>query len=196
MRDEEDNCFDFDLDFDFDLEEDSQINSLKKRVKFDLEASSRKVQSFVLPAEGECIRLISPAGGFSSCSVAMAIARQTKIKNIFISTLRVGKKEALALERLNIPDVQIVCGGIALANAEKYDYAKFLENIANENGWRISYKRNHSKVILIDSDAGKIVIETSSNFNENPQVEQFCITNDKDVYFWYVDELKKNEMYV
>ena len=187
---------DLDLDLDFDLDdEENEVKSLKKRIKFDLNASVEKVKRCVLPKEGECIRLISPAGGFSSCSVVLAIAKQTKIRSIKISTLRVGKKEAFALERLGIPSVQIVCGGIALENAEKYDYAKMLRDVAERNGWSVSYKRNHSKVILIDCEVGKITIETSSNFNENPQIEQFCITNDEKVYDWYLSEMKKNGVF-
>lgn len=42
------------------------------------------------------------------------------------------------------------------------------------------------KVILLDTDAGKLTIETSSNFNENPKIEQFCITNDTAVYGYYL----------
>lgn len=32
---------------------------------------------------------------------------------------------------------------------------------------------------------GEIVIETSSNFNENPKIEQFCITNSPEIYGFY-----------
>lgn len=187
--------FDLDFDFDFEIEEKNDIKALKKRIKFDIDSSSEKIKRTVLPSEAESIRLVSPAGGFSSCSVVLAIAKRTKIKSIRISTLRVGKKEALALETLEIPSVQIVCGGIALENAEKYDYAKFLAEIAERNKWIISYKRNHSKVILLDTDCGKIVIETSSNFNENPQIEQFCITNDGEVFDWYLEQMRKNGVF-
>ena len=186
--------FDFDFNFDFDLDENEE-NLLKKRIKFDLQSSAKKIFGKIIPKKGESIRFVSPAGGFSSCSVVLAIAKTTKIKSIKISTLRCGKKEAKALAALCIPDVEIVCGGIALENAEKYNYAIYLGAIAEEKGWKISYKRNHSKVILIDADVGKITIETSSNFNENPQIEQFCITNDEDVYNFYLGELKKNGVF-
>ena len=178
-----------DLDFDFDFGNESE--GLRHRIKFDLASSVNMIIGNCLPKDGETIRHISPAGGFSSCSVILAISEETEIKSIKMTTLRAGKKELLALENIGVEDVEIVCGGIALENAQKYDYAKFLKNVADRNGWRVAYKRNHSKVILLVTEAGKITIETSSNFNENPQIEQFCITNDNETYDWYLDNLRK-----
>lgn len=34
------------------------------------------------------------------------------------------------------------------------------------------------------------VVETSSNLNENPQIEQFTFENDKDLYEFYYDIFK------
>ena len=145
----------------------------------------------IFPEPGESIRLVSPAGGFSSCCVVMALAEQARINKVNISTLRVGKKEMRALRTLNIPDVSICLGGIALENAKKYDYARYMEHAVENWGWKAVYMRNHSKIILLDTDRGKITIETSSNFNENPQIEQFCVTNDDSVYDFYFEEFKR-----
>lgn len=184
-------------DKDFDLPEyllEKEATGLTTRVKFDLELGARKLRNICLPEKGACTRAMSPPGGFSSCALVMAIARKTKIYKAYITTLRVGKKEADALESLHIGDVRICCGGVARQNAEKYDYVKYLQQIADRNGWQVRYKRNHSKVILLDTADGKIVIETSSNFNENPQVEQFCITNDESVYDYYILHLQKYDL--
>lgn len=188
--------YDFDWNFDWNFDFGEKTVGLRRRIKFDLCRSAAAIRGSCVPDVGESIRLISPAGGFSSCAVVMAIADETKIRELKITTLRVGKKEALALERLNIPKVEIVCGGIALQNAKKYDYAKWLTEVGARNDWKICYTRNHSKIILLDTDRGKIVIETSSNFNENPQIEQVCITNDAAVYGFYLDGLRMNGVFV
>ena len=54
-----------------------------------------------------------------------------------------------------------------------------------ESGFSWKYAKNHSKVILLDTDNGKYAVETSSNLNENPKIEQFCITCGKEVYEFY-----------
>lgn len=177
-----------DLEFNFEFDD---VETLTKRSKFDLRKAVNKIEGRCVPHKGESIRMLSPAGGFSSCAVVMAIAEEAEIKSLKMTTLRVGKKEAIELEKLNIPNVEIVCGGVALQNAEKYDYAKFINDLAERNGWKVGYNRNHSKVILCNTSKGKITIETSSNFNENPQIEQFCITNDKTVYNYYLRELRR-----
>lgn len=168
-----------------------QKSAPKKRVQFSIAKGTAAVAAAdVVPEEWVEIRLISPAGGFSSACVVAAIAKRRKIDAIHISTLRVGKKEMQALAALHIPEVYITCGGIALENAVKYDYAQQLSACAKRFGWKVRYCRNHSKVILIRSGEDKIVVETSSNYNENPQIEQFCISNNKEVYDFYLAEMQ------
>ena len=164
----------------------------RHRPKFSLFRGKKTLEGInVLPEPGESVRFVSPAGGFSSCCVVMAIAERTKIHKVNLSTLRIGKKELKALKSLNIPSVSVCLGGIAKENAAKYDYARWVDFAVNNWGWQAVYMRNHSKIILLDTDAGKITIETSSNFNENPQIEQFCLTNDDEVYRFYLDEFRK-----
>jgi len=159
---------------------------------FDINTSAKMLErSEVFPCNGESIRMLSPAGGWSSCSLVVAIANECKIKQAFITTLRVGKKELVALEHIGIQHVSFCLGGIAKENAAKYDYAKNLDVACERNGWTRKYIRNHSKIILLDTDRGKIAIETSSNFNENPQIEQFCVTNSTDVYDFYLEQLRE-----
>ena len=46
---------------------------------------------------------------------------------------------------------------------------------------------NHSKIILCDTGTDKIVVETSSNFNMNPRIEQGCITMSDELHDFYRD---------
>lgn len=182
---------DFDFDFDF-FGEGVPVQKSKHRNRFDLSSSAADLRhAGILPADGESVRMISPISGFSSCSLVMALAKKCKINGAKITTLRVGKKELDALVDLGIKDVEFCLCNVQKQNANAYDYADYFENICRENGYKFRYLNNHSKVILLDTSAGKIVIETSSNFNENPKIEQFCITNSAEVYDFYLEQLRE-----
>ena len=45
---------------------------------------------------------------------------------------------------------------------------------------------NHSKIILAKTKHNFYVIETSSNLNENPKIEQFNFENSKRLYEFYL----------
>lgn len=188
----------FDFDFDFlggmDSDDESAFLRSKERAYFDVhdgaEILSRRAE---LPQDGESLRAISYAGGFSSCSVVLWIANKAKIKQMFASTLRVGKKEIDAMQDLHesgkLDSASFVLCGISKENkslkGKDYGYTEYFEERCAECGFSWSYAKNHSKVILLDTSVGKFVIETSSNFNENPKIEQFCITKSDLIYDFY-----------
>lgn len=177
-----------------DSEDESVFLRSKERTYFDVhdgaEILSRRAE---LPQEGESLRAISYAGGFSSCSVVLWIANKAKIKQMFASTLRVGKKEIDAMQDLyeegRLKHAKFVLCGISKENkslkGKDYGYTEYFEEQCAECGFLWSYAKNHSKIILLDTSKGKFVIETSSNFNENPKVEQFCITKSDLIYGFY-----------
>lgn len=188
----------FDFDFDFlggmDSDDESVFLRSKERTYFDVhdgaEILSRRAE---LPQDGESLRAISYAGGFSSCSVVVWIAAKAKIERMFVSTLRVGKKEIDAMQDLyeegRLKHAKFVLCGISKENkslkGKDYGYTEYFEEKCAECGFEWCYAKNHSKVILLDTSKGKFVIETSSNFNENPKVEQFCITKSDLIYDFY-----------
>lgn len=139
-----------------------------------------------LPCKLDCFKFVS-FGGFSSVCFIAAIAEKTIIDNLYISTSRVGKKEILLLDKLyrdgRLGCVKFVfCG---LMEQDKYPYYRILEAVCNKNGWSFVGKRNHSKVFLFDTKIGKFVLETSSNLNENPKIEQFSLENDSELFEFY-----------
>ena len=188
----------FDFDFDFlggmDSDDESVFLRSKERAYFDIhdgaEILARRAE---LPQDGESLRAISYAGGFSSCSVVLWIASKVKIKQMFVSTLRVGKKEIDAIKDLHddgkLDSASFVLCGISKENkslkGKDYGYTEYFEEKCAECGFEWCYAKNHSKIILLDTSKGKFVIETSSNFNENPKVEQFCITKSDLIYNFY-----------
>ncbi len=64
-----------------------------------------------------------------------------------------------------------------------------VKTICDEHGWHIHTLNNHSKVHLYDTDAGKFVLETSSNLNENPKIEQFSFEKDAELYEFYLKNM-------
>ena len=188
--------FDFDFDFlgEMDSDDESVFLRSKERAYFDVhdgaEILSRRAE---LPKDGESLRAISYAGGFSSCSVVIWIAAKAKIERMFVSTLRVGKKEIDAMKDLHesgkLDSASFVLCGISKENkslkGKDYGYTEYFEEQCAECGFLWSYAKNHSKIILLDTSEGKFVIETSSNFNENPKIEQFCITKSDLIYNFY-----------
>lgn len=185
---------DLDLDLLGGEDDESVFLSTKERSYFDIyggrDILSRRAK---LPEDGESLRAISYAGGFSSCSVVLWIANKAKIKQMFVSTLRVGKKEIDAMKDLHddgkLDSASFVLCGISKENkslkGKDYGYTEYFEEKCAECGFEWCYAKNHSKVILLDTSEGKFAIETSSNFNENPKIEQFCITRSEEVYEFY-----------
>lgn len=193
--------FDFDLDLDFSFDDDKIDDEFvlntktKKRIFFDLERSFELLKkSLELPTIDEEIRLISPAGGWSSCSLIMFIADKEVIEELTITTLRVGVKEMQALIDLYDEDrikyIHIIMSKVAKAN-KIYVYHNQIRSIIDSRNVKISYINNHSKVILAKTKENYYVIETSSNLNENPKIEQFIVCNDKNIYEYYLKAFKK-----
>ena len=71
----------------------------------------------------------------------------------------------------------------------KYGYYQLFDRICGKNGWNYTVVQNHSKILLFDTDAGKFVIETSSNLNENPKMEQFSFEKNAELYDFYFSAL-------
>lgn len=141
--------------------------------------------------------MLSPKQGWSSCSVILWICEQHKIIDLYCTTLRIGKKELRAIcERIDLGLIDhchfCLCDISKENNKEgkHYDYDDFLLEKQHEYNFELSYQRNHSKIILCDCESDKYIIETSSNLNENPKIEQFAITNDDKLFKWYMQQFR------
>lgn len=159
---------------------------------FNVIRSSAELERLIpeLP-DKECYKIIS-GGDFSSISFIRFVGVKTKIKELTVSTLRVGKKELQYLDLMakngRIGTATFVVGSIMKKDSKKglsYGYYDNFENVCNKNKWRYCISNNHSKLILMDTDKGKYVLETSSNLNENPKIEQFSFEKDSNLYDFY-----------
>lgn len=166
----------------------------KKRIEFNIARESKELSDLMkeLPSEDEVVKIVSD-GRLSSIAFIKYVADRTKIKDLKVSTLRVGKKQAIIIDRLasegKIDNAVFVVGSV-LKNDSKvgksYQYYDILLKAAEKNGWKVVVKNNHSKILLFDTENGKYVLETSSNLNECPNIEQFSFQKSDELYRLYL----------
>lgn len=169
------------------------IKKTKKRYKFSVAREKALVSKLCnsLPDNNTCYKIVS-VGSFSCLGFIEFIASQTKIKDLTVSTLRVGKKHLKALDMLHrnnrLERINFIVGSIMKNDSKigkSYKYYEDMQKVCENNNWSIIVKNNHSKILLFDTDCGKYVLETSSNLNENPKMEQFSFYKDEDMYNFY-----------
>lgn len=166
----------------------------QKRKRFNVFREVKELSAIYpdLPSDGECFKAVS-CGNFSSIAFIMFVAQKTKINRMYASTLRVGRKHLFTLDALhkkgNLDYCGFVVGSIMKEDqaqeVKKYQYYNDLKAVCEKNGWGYAAINNHSKVILFDTDVGKFVLETSSNLNENPNIEQFSFEKDEQLFLEY-----------
>lgn len=144
-----------------------------------------------LPDVGTVYKFVTD-GGFSSISFIKFIADRCHINKLYASSFRIGKKELLLISSLynagRIDDCFFAVGTLMASGSKsdrKYGYYNCFKDLCDRNGWDYAMVNNHSKILLFDTDEGKFVIETSSNLNENPKIEQFSFERDEELYEFY-----------
>ena len=174
------------------------LRQVNKRKRFNILLSVREIEGLLdrLPEDGEVYKFLS-TGGFSAISFIRFVARRTVIRRLTVSTLRVGKKEMQALHVLHsgqrLDRAEFLIGSFMKNDSKtgrRYGYYDLFEQICQRNGWTFAVAQNHSKLLLFDTDAGKFVIETSSNLNENPKMEQFSFERSAELYEFYLTALE------
>lgn len=172
-------------------------NALKmpaRHKNFNIIRSTTEIENLMggLPDVNVCYKFVS-TGGFSAISFIKFVAERTAINHLYVTTLRVGKKELRELDRLHsrgrLRDCTIITGSLMKDDSrigKSYGYYDNLVAVCDKNNWTVKSVKNHSKLILMDTATGKYVIETSSNLNENPKIEQFSLEKSAELYYFYV----------
>lgn len=166
-----------------------------KKKRFNILQGKTEISALIdrLPDDTECFKFLSE-GGFSSICFILFVAERARIKSLHISSFRVGKKDIQTLHLLRTKQ-QLDYAEFALcqfAKDEEGGAFAIVKKICDANGWQLHTVNNHSKVHLYDTDKGKFVIETSSNLNENPKIEQFSFEKDAALYDFYMEKLFKS----
>ena len=165
-----------------------------KKKRFNIIQGKTQIDTMIdrLPEDGECFKFLSD-GGFSSICFVLFVADRTRIKNLHVSSFRVGKKDIQVMHLLKKKGV-LDYAEFALCQFAKDELGgafSIVKTICDEHSWKIHTLDNHSKVHLYDTSAGKFVLETSSNLNENPKIEQFSFEKDADLYDFYMQNMFK-----
>lgn len=170
--------------------ENSVLKVEAKSMKFHIIRELQEVESLMdeLP-DREVVKMLS-SGGFSSIGIIKFVADRTFIKNMHISTLRVGKEHIISLdvmkEQERIGNVEFVIGSLMKQDKSEYKYFDVFSGVCEKNEWSYLINNNHSKLILMDTDRGKYVLETSSNLNNNPKIEHFSFEKSEELYDFYL----------
>lgn len=193
------------LDFDTHYHE-VEINALVKKMKskrrayFSVGREITQLKALVgnPPHENDCYKLISINGGFSTVGIISYIANLESIKQLYVSTFRLGKNHFNVLLRLHKLGKLNNCNFITSLSQkeiddkqEGYNYFEYIQSECKKIGWKIKCFNNHSKILLMLTDKNYYVVETSSNLNENPKTEHFSWENDKELYEWYLAIFKE-----
>ena len=188
------------LDFEFlSAETEADISSLvlknesKKRKFFKIENEMAQLGAIIkrLPNKDEVFKMLSFRGGFSSVGIITYICEFEKINRLYVSTFRIGLKQFEILNSLynsdKIESAVFLTSSMQRKNGIDYDYYMPIFNGCKQNGWDMIEVKNHSKLILAETDKNFYVVETSSNLNENPKIEQFSFENDERLFKWCED---------
>lgn len=198
--------FDFDLNFTAQTDICGLVKKMKSKQKnfFNITKETKQLSNLIKtpPQKDECYKMLSVGGGFSSIAVIKFIAEREKINKLYVSTFRIGKLQFEVLLRLRqnskldkaffiTSATQKRADDKLIYKEKSYNYYNFVVTKCNENDWQIKYFDNHSKLILMQTDKNFYVVETSSNLNENPKMEQFSFENDKQLFEWYEQLFKE-----
>lgn len=170
----------------------------KKRNFFNITKETKQLNALIEypPKTNECFKMLSVGGGFSSLGIIKWIAELEQIEEMYVSTFRIGKRHFDVLCELKEKKLLDKCNFITSQTQERvddkmiykgneYNYYDFIVNKCLEFGWVIKSFDNHSKLILMKTKDNFYVLETSSNLNENPKMEQFNLENDESLFNWY-----------
>jgi hypothetical protein len=169
------------------------IATKKKRFQFHIVADVQNIEKLVQSLPGDQVYKFISDGGFSSIGFIKFVADRVRIETLHAATLRVGKKHLAVLDNLKKQGKLNRCifavGNLMKDDSERgksYGYYDDLKRVCELNDWEIIVANNHAKILLFDTENGRYVLETSSNLNENPKIEQFSFEKNEELYSFYL----------
>ena len=184
--------------------EASNNSKKEKRRKFDLIEIPDKIlfrkaygvmqfldrMKFTPPQAGHSIHVITGGNVDMICYLQYLLLHFEHLERVIISTWCLGGSELLMMEdwynQGKVKVYDMLCGEHC-RNQYKVEWAKLMRMQESGIVDRCVCSTNHSKIILADAVDTKVVVETSSNFNMNPRIEQGCITVSDELHKFYND---------
>ena len=205
--------YDFNVDLDLDIFEHGPTTEIvykevelcglvkkmtaKQRIMMDVDAEAKQLENIIQspPTHDQCYKLLSMRGGFSTLSIIKYVSNIEPIEELYVNTFRIGLKHFDELDRMHsekrLKMAHFITSALQRDTDRAYNYFGEISKKCKKNKWELKVLDNHSKVVLLRTKKNWHVIETSSNLNENPKMEQFNWENDKELYEWYEALLKE-----
>ena len=147
-------------------------------------------QGFALPDKNTTVKLVSFRKTWNLGSLIAMICEDETIEELHASTYRIGTNIANLLNGLSAQGrISPHCTFLLHPNqaSSLHGHKNVFLSVAETNGWKYYFSRNHSKVLLFRTDKGNnYVIETSANLNDLPNVEIYSVSNDASLFAFYV----------
>lgn len=178
---------------------DRILRQKRRRTTAALYVQSSRLDELIgpLPTEDEVVKVVSLAN-LSAAGFLRYVADQTIIRELTVSTYRVGPNTLRQLRRLrelgHLDRATFIVGRLMSKDKRKasaIQYWEDLSELCQRHGWACVSLDNHTKLALFDTDAGKFVLEGSCNLNEAPNYEQFSFSRDAELYDFYADALRE-----
>lgn len=143
-----------------------------------------------LPAPGESLHLVVD-GRFTPCDLIPATRRLSHpavIRRLDVTTLGLNVENihciANGMDQGKVLEASVLVSHY-FSRAEKAEYA-FLQQEIESRGGRVNNARTHCKLILMETTDGNwYTIEGSGNLRACRSVEQFVISNDRDLLLFH-----------
>lgn len=149
-----------------------------------------------LPGQGESYRVISN-GGFDCVHYLDYFMEQLgDLDSLLIATWIINRENAKQIFDY-FDNGRIKSGTLVLSNRtrqlRKQDWGYIIEGFKDRK-WKIRIPNTHAKLFCASNEAKQyyLTVEGSGNWNENKRIENYTITNDKDLFDFHknwIDEI-------
>lgn len=171
----------------------------KRRTTCALYIQSAALEDLIgpLPGDDEIVKVVSMAN-LSATGFLRYIADQAVIRELIVSTYRVGPNTLRQLRRLHdlghCQRATFVVGRLMSRDKRKASAIQYWDDLSamcERYGWQCVSRDNHTKLALFDTDKGKYVLEGSCNLSEAPNYEQFSLCRDAELHDFYAAALRE-----
>jgi len=165
--------------------------AVMKRAMVDARRCKNAIEKIiVLPKPGESLHFIVD-GLFEPCDLIPATRRLSDpavIKRLDATTLGLNNDNTACIAR-GMDQGKILAANILVSHyfksVDKEEYA-FLKQEIEQRGGQVNGVRTHCKIILMEmTDGNCFTIEGSGNFRSCQSIEQFVISNDRDLLLFH-----------
>lgn len=193
--------FNFDDAFERNLERynndiTSRVVKISAKIKFENKMKRENVEKLIteLPLIDESLHIISN-GSFDYFTLIPRIIdlSQSCVDNFYFSTWTMSRENAIQIidlfDRSLFKNINALTGEYFRTRESKV-YSFFQSQLIERKQVIVSNK-NHSKVTLMKIGENYFVIEGSANFTANPRIEQFILSNSKELFEFHKEWMDK-----